>query len=140
MDGVHAGEVDDAAPALLQHAGQAGARKPDGGVHVDVDDALPLGIGHLEERLARPKGGVVHEHVDGAEGRDRLGGDPLALPGLADIAHDDERLDAKLARFRGDALAGGFVARTVDRDVEAVGGEAEDAGTADVPARSRDER
>ena len=42
--------------------------------------------------------------------------------------------------FLGDALAGGAIARAVEHDVEAVLGQAQHAGAADVAARAGDQR
>jgi hypothetical protein len=100
---------------------------------------LPLVFGHLEEGFVRTERGVVQQRIDRAERRDRLIGNPLALLGLANVAHDDERLDAELLCFLRDPLAGGSIARAVDRNVEAVFRQAEHAGAPDVLAGAGDE-
>jgi hypothetical protein len=78
-------------PALLHHAGQAGAAEPHRGIHVDVDHALPVGVGHLEERLVGPQRSVVQQRIDRAERLDRFVGDAPAFFRPADVAHDDDR-------------------------------------------------
>ena len=102
------------------------------------DDASPLGLAHLEERLVGAQRCIVDQHVDRAELLDRLVGDALAVLGLADVAHDDQRLGAELLRlpWRPCSQAARSLEPLMD-DVEAVLGQAEHAGAADVAAARR---
>src|SRR3546814_6984638 len=70
VDGVHAGDVDDPTPALLDHARQEGAAAVDGGVEVDVEHPVPVLLAHFAKRLAGADHSVVHHDVDGAEFRE----------------------------------------------------------------------
>src|SRR5437773_4009478 len=64
LDRVHRRDVDDAAPAALDHAVDHLARDIEDAVEVGVDHLHPVLLGHaLEHRVARDAG-VVHQDVD----------------------------------------------------------------------------
>src|SRR6185436_1638635 len=64
LDGVHRGDVHDAAPAAIAHAIDHLARDVEHAVQVGVDHRHPVGLGHaLEHRVARDAG-VVDQDVD----------------------------------------------------------------------------
>ena len=59
-------DVDDAAPALLAHAGQHELRHADEAEDVGLELAAHVVERHLLDRAVLRVAGVVHEHADGA--------------------------------------------------------------------------
>ncbi len=139
VDGIHAGEVDDAAPTLADHARQAGARQPISGIKVDRHDLAPRFLAHLEEGAVVANGDVVDENVDATEGVDALLGDAHAIFAAADIAHGHPRLDAKRTHLAGHLLRRRAILRPVDDNVATVPRESERAGTPDVAVGAGDQ-
>jgi hypothetical protein len=60
MDGIHAREIHDAAPALRHHPRQAGLGEPDGGFEVHRHDAAIILLGEVQELVGGAQGRVVH--------------------------------------------------------------------------------
>ena len=139
VDGVHPGQIYDAAPPALHHARQEGARKPERGVQVDRHDALPFVVRHLQESGRRADGGVVDQDVDGAEALQGPRRQPVHVRADADVAEHGHGLDAMGEGLPGDGVAGRLVARAVDHHVEAVPGQGEDDGAADIAPRPGDQ-
>ena len=93
----HRGDRDDAAPALLHHAAQHGARQAEGGGEIDRDDLIPLVVLHAHEEIVARDAGIVDENVDrrAERGLGRLG-QRLDRVLVAEIAGRDEARDCRV--------------------------------------------
>src|SRR3546814_14143808 len=67
-------DVDDAAPAALDHAGKAGLGHVEAAAEVDAHHVVPVVIAHPREGAAAGDAGVVDHDVDGPD----LFGNPRA--------------------------------------------------------------
>src|SRR5690606_20471077 len=58
------GDVDDAAPAPLQHDGDHVLAAVEGSLQVDGDDRIPILFGHRLQGAPPDDAGVVHQDID----------------------------------------------------------------------------
>src|SRR6202012_834381 len=87
------GDVDHAAEAALDHAGDEGAAHVEDRVDVDREGLPPLLVAHLEEVLHRVGAGVVDANVDAAEAVVHRGGEVGDVLFERDVDVVDKRLD-----------------------------------------------
>ncbi len=135
-----AAEVDDPAPAGLQHVRHGIAAAEEGAVEDDARDVLPVGIGHLLEACLAAVGGVVDQDVEPAEAVDG-GVDHLVDLRLVGDVGDGHHGPAALGLDRA-LVRLGLVARAADveDDGGAVGGERERGGAAGAARGAGDQR
>ena len=105
-------DVDDAAPALRDHAGRDAARQPVGGQNIRRHHVFDDLVGYLPEALhlgaavavgidiGKGQPGIVDQNVEPAEAVPRLGDDPVALARLAQIGNKRPDLPGNAERPR----------------------------------------
>ncbi len=88
----HRGNVDDAAPAPLDHTGQGAFATMKGSLGDDVHLRVPLRFGHRGQRVEDDHAGIVDENVHAAGGFFRLG--KCAVHGRRVPHVEDQGVDA----------------------------------------------
>ena len=78
-------DVDDPAPALVEHPADQGLRHAEGALEVDVEDVVPVLFLHEGKEGVLDDAGVVDEDVGAAEVRGDAVGQGLDVLGLADV-------------------------------------------------------
>ena len=86
---VHAGDVDDASPLSLLHAGQGVAGGVEGRAEVERNHFLPDLFGELLHLADVLHSRVVHQDVHLSEVRDRFLHQSAAVSGLSEIREDE---------------------------------------------------
>ncbi|MNC86097.1 hypothetical protein D3C83_17300 [compost metagenome] len=111
-----AADVDDTAPAALQHVRHRRAGAEERAVEHDADDVTPLFGRHFLERHHAAVGGIVDQDIDPAEALPGLAEHPRDRGLVGDVGEAHLRLPAHRLDFGPDLL--GFVARAarVDHD------------------------
>jgi hypothetical protein len=131
------GDVHDATAGAEAAGGLAQCEE--GAAEVGVEDGAELLVSELGDWLADGAAGVVDDDVEAAEGLFGLGEKPGDVGGFADIGLDGEGLAAGGGDAGDDLRGGGGVARVVDDDGRAFGGEAGGDGGADAAGGTGDE-
>ena len=135
-----AAEEQDAAVLVLDHLPDQRARQVERAVEDDAADQLPIRVGGFEKRLVRPDRGIVDEDVDPAELGQRLARQGFDLGLVADIGENRDGLDPEIAGLARDGLGLLLVGAGVDDDMRALPGQLQHRRTADIAARSGDQR
>src|SRR5437762_10432586 len=81
-----AGDVDDAAPAALDHPARRELGEQERGLEVRIQHLVPVLLADPEQQVVLGEAGVVDEHVDRAEVLLDRRDQPLALGRLGDVA------------------------------------------------------
>ena len=139
-DAEAAADVDDAAPAPLDHRGRDRLREVERGVEVGRERASPVLGADVEDALVRAGGGVAHVDVDRGEAPQRLADERVHRVRVADIAERHEGVRSERAGLVRHRLGLGAVAARVDDDVCATSRELDEDGAAEVAAGAGDER
>ena len=84
----HAGEIDNAAVALLHHGAVGGLHAEKGALEVGVHHGVELLLLHLEGQLVFGDARVIDQDVQGTEGLDDRLDHGVHLPGAGDVGPD----------------------------------------------------
>ena len=139
-DAEAAADVDDAAPAPLDHRGRDRLREVERGVEVGRERAPPVLGADVEDALVRAGGGVAHVDVDRGEAPQRLADERVHRVRVAGVAERHEGVRSECAGLLRHRLGLGAVAARVDDDVCATSRELDEDGAAEVAAGAGDER
>jgi hypothetical protein len=116
---IHRGDVDDAAPALLEHVVDDLLGDVEQAVEIRLDDLVPLLVGHLAEQAVARDAGVVDQHVRGTVlGPDSLEGRLGRVP-VRDVALRRVHLVALRVHFGEPAVLAGRSRAATGDDFEA---------------------
>ena len=132
--GLQPAQVDNPAPASLQHPWYRGPRSDECRVQVGRQNSTPVIIAHLGEGLVGAHRGIVNHDVQMAELRQGLVKQLFQLLAVAHIGQDWQGLPAQfpnLGRHRLHVLA---VGSCVHHYVRALPGQGKHDGTADIAA------
>src|SRR5580704_2351186 len=134
----YAGDVDNAAPALLEHGSDDGLGKEERRGEIRVQHFVPVGSFHAHHQLVAGDACIVHKDVDFAEAGENRFHSGLDLFFVGDIDLEGCCLAALRSDFGGELIELLLIART-QCQLRSRGGEHQSASAANTLRRSGNE-